>query len=45
MELKPAYGRDLSLQWIVLIVPYGIETTNGLRSRAVQLSVNCTLWN
>ena len=45
MELKPAYGRDLSLQWIVLIVPYGIETWTIFSVRLDRRCVNCTLWN
>ena len=44
MELKQT-GKFVSYTPIVLIVPYGIETTEEYGNGTVEMSVNCTLWN
>ena len=45
MELKPGKTLDKGLFTEVLIVPYGIETSNNDATESDSFGVNCTLWN
>ena len=45
MELKPVCGVIDRRWYILLIVPYGIETYRPYFGRPPALAFNCTLWN
>ena len=45
MELKPAERMKRMDAFILLIVPYGIETNSSENSQAIPRTFNRTLWN
>ncbi len=45
MELKPESPTKLSWSSALLIVPYGIETSQMHHEELLSQTFNCTLWN
>ena len=45
MELKRTHIYGNSGIFVVLIVPYGIETLDFFIAEVLEICVNCTLWN